>query len=461
MYSSIRSHRALLRSRRNRRANSTLRLLTDRHTAASSPEKPHASRNNADSRQQAGGPDVFLEAISEIAGARSRVDLGVRTLRAIEETIALAEDSDFLWSFAPNRQPARRGRPVALVGVLDGNTLEICSSIPPHRAALTLETPDEQTIREALIETYCLAMCRRSTRQSPRRSPDPAPDYDADADSVTCRLGLEGELQGMILLAHPGDKDKDWQPSLEALATVCSTVLARLDAAEQLDEAKASASELVTCLVHSSEEERALLAGDLHDGPLQGLTAVSYYLQMAREEATTESLEGPKGVIEKAEKILREEIRKMRNLVSNLLPPPVEEEADFVSCLERGVERILEEFPEAPIEFVAPPDQVALPPEQASLLFRCVQEALRNAAKHARASKIRLLVDKRDDCLVITVEDDGVGFDVEKTRDAVSRGHIGLAYMKKRVEILGGAMLISSSPGRGTRIEVAVFIPST
>ncbi len=404
---------------------------------------------------------LLCEAIERVSHAQSKVDLGVRTLRAIEEIFAVLEDLDFLCSFAPARPPTRRGCLVVLVGVLDGTTLEICSSIPPHRAALTLDVVDENSVRAALVEAYRLTGSRRHGPEPVVPRSADLPDAGLATDFATYPLVVDGELEGMVLVVHPDLARRDSTRWLETLATVSSTVLGRLDAVEQVEELEAAKSELANCLVRTSEEERALLAGDIHDGPLQGMAAAAYYLQMAREESAERAEEDSAGMIERAEQILREEMRKLRIIMTNLLPPPVDPETDFVSCVSRGIDRVLEEFPDAPIELDAPDGALELPAEMASLLFRCIQEALRNAAKHSRASRIRVALEKRGDCLVVVVEDDGVGFEVEKTRDAAARGHIGLAYMKKRVEILGGALLVSSSPGRGTRIEVAVFIPST
>ncbi len=94
----------------------------------------------------------------------------------------------------------------------------------------------------------------------------------------------------------------------------------------------------------------------------------------------------------------------------------------------------------------------ALPPDVTLCLFRIVQEALQNALKHGRARKVSVDLRASTGALILTVVDDGVGFDVGA---AWGRG-LGLISMNERVEAIGGSMTIGSRPGSGTRLEVAV-----
>ncbi|GIV01005.1 MAG: hypothetical protein KatS3mg014_2620 [Actinomycetota bacterium] len=89
------------------------------------------------------------------------------------------------------------------------------------------------------------------------------------------------------------------------------------------------------------------------------------------------------------------------------------------------------------------------------MLYRVTREALVNAAKHARASRVRVVIESVDPCVRVAVEDDGDGFDpsaVVRPR----RGHLGLASLRERVRLLGGRLEIRSAPGRGTTVESVV-----
>ncbi|RME40691.1 MAG: hypothetical protein D6796_16880, partial [Caldilineae bacterium] len=95
-----------------------------------------------------------------------------------------------------------------------------------------------------------------------------------------------------------------------------------------------------------------------------------------------------------------------------------------------------------------------LPPEVETALYRIVQEALTNVARHARATRVGVLLERRDDRLVAIVEDDGVGFAPEEV--AQTNGRLGLFGMRERAEMLGGTLSIESEPGKGTTIFVEV-----
>jgi two-component system sensor histidine kinase UhpB len=88
-------------------------------------------------------------------------------------------------------------------------------------------------------------------------------------------------------------------------------------------------------------------------------------------------------------------------------------------------------------------------------LYRVVQEALTNVIRHARATRVDVLLERRGDKVVVVVEDDGIGFDADEARFAQS-GRLGLLGMQERAEMLGGSMIIESSLNIGTTIIVEV-----
>jgi signal transduction histidine kinase len=90
-----------------------------------------------------------------------------------------------------------------------------------------------------------------------------------------------------------------------------------------------------------------------------------------------------------------------------------------------------------------------LPEEVALCLYRVVQEGLRNVARHARASRTEVRLQRLDGGLQVCVRDNGVGFDPTQNRAGTSLGHAG---MRQRVALLGGKIDIESTPGRGTAI---------
>jgi signal transduction histidine kinase len=96
-----------------------------------------------------------------------------------------------------------------------------------------------------------------------------------------------------------------------------------------------------------------------------------------------------------------------------------------------------------------------LPATVETALYRIVQEALTNVIRHARATRIDVLLERRDEHLVLVVEDNGRGFEADLAHQAQA-GHLGLIGMQERAEMLGGTLVIESNPGSGTTIVVEV-----
>ena len=101
-----------------------------------------------------------------------------------------------------------------------------------------------------------------------------------------------------------------------------------------------------------------------------------------------------------------------------------------------------------------------LTPEIETALYRIVQEALNNVAKHARAGRVYILLERLTNSVSLIVEDDGVGFDQQKVED-VGNGNsgFGLIGMRERAALVGGTLVIESHPGKG--VSVFVRIPAT
>src|SRR6185312_4698939 len=99
------------------------------------------------------------------------------------------------------------------------------------------------------------------------------------------------------------------------------------------------------------------------------------------------------------------------------------------------------------------PWEERLPTQIETTLYRVVQEALTNVAKHAGAGRVSLILNRHADDVLVIIEDDGVGFDVEDgTASARPPWRLGLAGMKQRVRAVGGEFQVESTPGRGTTV---------
>jgi signal transduction histidine kinase len=204
-------------------------------------------------------------------------------------------------------------------------------------------------------------------------------------------------------------------------------------------------------VLRMTEAERSRLAAELHDGPVQQLTALLYGLELARHHVRRGSPGAADELLASLEDKATGEINGLRRMMTQLRPP-VLDELGLVTALQNqgqsfestsGVQCAIETEPE-----------LQLAPEMETVLYRVAQESLTNVGKHAKASRVDISLGAVDGHVLLQIRDDGIGFDPGKARALVSDGHFGLVNMRERVEMVGGKLLVDSSPGNGTTIAV-------
>ncbi len=200
------------------------------------------------------------------------------------------------------------------------------------------------------------------------------------------------------------------------------------------------------------EAERNRIARDLHDGPVQGVSAASLSLEAVLLMLKAGEVQAGIEILAKVRRELSEEADNLRRLMAGLRPPLLEERGLLPALRETldkwgrdvGVET----------EFVSV-GAGEIPSDLETLAYRVVQEALSNAAKHARASHVTLTVEIAGGQLRVEVQDDGIGFDASRAREYLQMGRVGLASMRERVELANGTFMVHSTPGRGTTVMAA------
>lgn len=204
-------------------------------------------------------------------------------------------------------------------------------------------------------------------------------------------------------------------------------------------------------LITAHEDERRRLARELHDDVTQRLAALA--IQTAQlEGGSTGAAAGSRvhsirdGLVELSEDV---------HALSYRLHPTVIEDLGLVEALRAECDRVARSEP-IRVELDAGPVPAKLPVDAAVGLFRVAQEALRNVARHAKASDVRVVLHGGNGRLVLAVRDNGTGFaDARKEGDA----SLGLASMRERMRLLDGALDVASEPGRGTTITASVPFP--
>jgi len=204
--------------------------------------------------------------------------------------------------------------------------------------------------------------------------------------------------------------------------------------------------EILKRMVGAQEEERKRIARDLHDQLGQQLVALKLKLEAAGKLCEQEEVCGQ---IDQA-RLLTKHINDSVDFLAWELRPAALDDLGLPAALEVYIKEwsrlsgIVTEF------YTAGMKKVQFAPDTETNLYRITQEALNNALKHARPTQVNVMLERRDTAVILIIEDDGVGFDVESIFNS-SQG-LGLTGMRERIALIGGSLDIESAPGQGTTI---------
>jgi signal transduction histidine kinase len=258
-------------------------------------------------------------------------------------------------------------------------------------------------------------------------------------------LVVRGESIGVVVAHDKQARDPRFtQQDLRLAETFASRAAAATDLSTRV------AREALARVVDAQELERRRLARELHDETGQALTSILLGLRAVEEARSEQETREATGQLR--EQVV-ETLHDVRRLAVELRPKALD---DF--GLVPAVERLVETFTEQtgiPVELEAVIGDARLPATVEVALYRTVQEALTNVIKHSRASRVSVLVTRKRDTVAAVIEDDGVGFDPDDTRD----GGVGLVGMRERMALLDGWLTIESSRDGGTSLVAEVPVP--
>jgi PAS domain S-box-containing protein len=202
-------------------------------------------------------------------------------------------------------------------------------------------------------------------------------------------------------------------------------------------------------LVEIQESERRYVARELHDEAAQALISLKVGLGLLEREADrAEAVVQGVSVLQQRLDLVLENLRR---LAMDLRPASLDH-LGLVAALRQYAQQVSDQHSLA-VDFEAVGNIERLPSDVEIALYRIVQEALTNVVRHARATRVDVLLERRGDQLIVLVEDNGVGFEptaVEQTE------RLGLFGMRERMEMLGGTLLLESTPGAGTTLLLEV-----
>jgi signal transduction histidine kinase len=261
---------------------------------------------------------------------------------------------------------------------------------------------------------------------------------------------------GLTAMQAAGGGPVDIPPFVFGAVVLSLLVLARAAGlAEQIARHADERRRLLERVVQASEEERIRVAANLHDGPIQRLTALGYTVEGIRLANHGDSADGGDGgkLLGTVEQGIFEEVGALRRVMSELRPPVLDEFGlpaalrDYATGFQErsGVECIV--LARAGMRFDPPLETV---------LYRVAQEALANVAKHAAARQVLVSLSVQEGVARLAIRDDGAGFDVSKVARNNDPEHIGLSSMRERVEMAGGSFQVRSRPGQGTTVTAVL-----
>jgi PAS domain S-box-containing protein len=294
----------------------------------------------------------------------------------------------------------------------------------------------------------------------PVRIPDvrkhPGWSLPTDGDSEVSWMGVplfaRGEIAGLFALSkrEPAYFNEDHAKLAEAMSSQASVAVENAVLFEQMQASSVRMRALSRRLVEVQEGERRSIARELHDEAGQALASLRYGLRLLEREIDS----GGDVTARVAELVKRTDavIEGLQRLAADLRPASLDH-LGLASALRQYTRAAAAKFGLS-VHFKAIGlDGERLPPIVETALYRIVQEAMTNIVRHAAATQVDVLAERRGDRVVVMIEDDGVGFDPER----VARGeHFGLLGMKERVAALGGSLTIESRPGGGATLVAEV-----
>lgn len=235
------------------------------------------------------------------------------------------------------------------------------------------------------------------------------------------------------------------------LAEAFNRMVGELGRADELRREKDSLRrQLLEKVIATQEDERRRIARELHDSTSQTLTSLIVGLKVMETTCQDRRIEAQ---VQELRQVAAQTLDEVHNLAMQLRPRVLDDLG-----LSAALERLTTEWQaryKVPIDLLIHLSSERLPDEVETALYRIIQEALTNIARHAQARSVSILIEQRGEQVITVVEDDGVGFDLEQVgASADERAHLGLVGLRERAELLGGRLTIESAPQAGTSLFI-------
>jgi PAS domain S-box-containing protein len=246
--------------------------------------------------------------------------------------------------------------------------------------------------------------------------------------------------------------DADDQGLLVAIGSQIAVAIENARLYSEVQRKERMRGELLKKVITAQEEERKRIARMLHDDTSQSITALLYAAEEAMEVSDGEEV---KRMLASMRDLAGQTLDGVHQLILGLRPTMLDH-LGLVPALRSFAQSRLEPAG-VRVTVEESPAPRRLPAEVETALFRAVQEAITNIARHAAARNVHISFDFEATKITVRIEDDGIGFDmVEATLSPNSGRGLGLMGMRERVEVLGGEIDIDTAPGYGVKIRICV-----
>lgn len=291
----------------------------------------------------------------------------------------------------------------------------------------------------------------------PEIAPDAAPDPVLRQEASALwgvPLKVADYVIGVLTIGFA--RPYNWLPTerelLRAIAERSALAIERARITEALRERETRIAELSGHLLRAQEEERKRISRELHDETGQALMVIRLYLGMLESSSSGRA---SREKIRETLTVVDRTIEGIRRIIARL-SPLVLQELGLVAAIRKEAKDLAKNSGIRARVLIAD-DVGRLAPECETAIYRVVQEALHNVAKHAQAKTVTVQMTREEGVVRVSVEDDGQGM----LKTGFTGRSFGLAGMRERIGSLGGVVRVNSTKGRGTRVEVDVPVDQT
>jgi signal transduction histidine kinase len=380
-----------------------------------------------------------LNAVANAVNAPAPLDTMLeRALRAVLDALALKGGWVFLFdrSGSEIQLTSWIGLPQELAAQEVSTALRGCpctTAIREHHAHIVVPLPFNCPLRHARLQ-----------------------NARAVVSHVTVPILARGRVLGVFgVVSDEADTfQADEVHLLEAIGQQLGSAVENARLWDDLRDKERVRGQLLDKVITAQEQERKRIARELHDDTGQAITSLMVGLRAVSdtcEPATRPQLAALREIAAQALDAVKRLARELR--------PPLLDDLGLAAALERYVTTYRHTHGlNVDLELTGFRGDERLAPEIELTVYRIVQEALTNVAKHAHAKNVSIVVERKPSALIAIVEDDGNGFDLRAVVEGRQEGRLGLAGMRERAELVGGRVQFESAQGKGSSVFVELPI---